>query len=42
MARRERVADPITEEEYERMPERIEAAFDRVRHLLPDSESSEE
>lgn len=34
MARNQRRSRPVSEEEYEQMPERIEEAFDRVRDLM--------
>lgn len=41
MARSERRERPVSEEEFEEMPEKIEEAFDEVRDLLPDSEEDE-
>ncbi|WP_460920236.1 hypothetical protein [Salinarchaeum chitinilyticum] len=41
MDRSERRERSVSDDEYERMPGRIEAAFDRVRDLLPDSERDE-
>jgi hypothetical protein len=33
--------ESVSETAYEEMPDRIEAAFDRVRDLLPQSEDDE-
>jgi hypothetical protein len=40
MPRRD-ICEPVSEAEYEEMPDRIEAAFDRVRDLLPQFEDDE-
>ncbi len=34
MARHQRPDEPVSAEEHEEMPERIDGAFDRVRELL--------
>lgn len=34
MARRQGRSRPVSNEEYERMPDHIEGAFDRVRELM--------
>ena len=36
MARSERQERPVSEDEFESMPERISSHFDRVRDLLAD------
>ena len=36
MARSERQERPVSEDEFESMPERISSHFDRVRNLLAD------
>jgi len=42
MARSERQEQPVSDEEYEEMPEKIEEAFDEVRDQLPSSEEDDE
>jgi len=42
MARSERQDRPVSDEEFEQMPEKIEEAFDEVRNLLPSSEEDGE
>jgi len=42
MARSERTERPVSDEEIERMPEKIEEAFDEVRNLLTSPDDSEE
>lgn len=42
MARSERQEQPVSDEEYDEMPEKVKEAFDEVRDQLPPSEEDGE